>query len=100
MARWLSPPGLPRFYLLEESHGVATATTHPVLRYVRHLAGSHLAALPDAELLERFAARRDESAFTALVRRHGPLVLAACRRMLNDRHAAEDALQATFLVLA
>src|SRR5262249_28091211 len=76
------------------------ASTRSILCYVRHLAMSHLAALPDAELLERFAAWRDETAFTVLVQRHGPLVLAACRRLLNDRHAAEDALQATFLVLA
>src|SRR5215211_3578823 len=54
----------------------------------------------DARLLERFAARKDEDAFAALVERHGPMVLAVCRRVLHDAHAAEDAFQATFLVLA
>jgi RNA polymerase sigma factor (sigma-70 family) len=51
-------------------------------------------------LLHRFAARRDEQAFAALVDRHGPMVLAVCRRVLRDSHEAEDACQATFLVLA
>src|SRR5262249_57162330 len=56
-------------------------------------------ALPDEELLRRFAQMRDESAFAVLVRRHGPMVLAACRRQLRCDDA-EDAFQATFLVLA
>src|SRR5262249_4377508 len=50
--------------------------------------------------LRRFAGRREEDAFAALVGRHGPMVLHACRRLLGDRPAAEDAFQATFLVLA
>lgn len=54
----------------------------------------------DRELLQRFTADRDEAAFAALVRRHGPLVRAAGRRVLNDAHAADDICQATFLVLA
>jgi RNA polymerase sigma factor (sigma-70 family) len=71
---------------------------------LRHLSG--LAPLlasdpaPDAELLERFISRCDEAAFTVLVARHGPMVLRLCRRVLGNSHDAEDAFQATFLVLA
>ncbi len=62
-----------------------------------------VAAMTDAMLLERFAARRDaagEAAFAALVARHGPMVRRLCRRWLVDPHDADDAFQATFLVLS
>ena len=65
--------------------------------------GSSVAGLTDRQLLERFTARRDagaEVAFAALVTRHGPMVLGICRQILGDRHHAEDAFQAVFLVLA
>ena len=62
-----------------------------------------LAGLTDGQLLEQFARGRGEAAeaaFTALVERHGPMVLGVCRAVLGDRHDAEDTCQATFLVLA
>src|SRR5262249_38076663 len=53
----------------------------------------------DADLLRQFVARRDESAFATLLERHGPMVLGVCRQVLGA-HDAEDAFQATFLILA
>src|SRR6516164_3551756 len=58
-----------------------------------------LAGLTDGQLLERFTAHHDETAFEALLLRHGPMVLGVCRRVLRDGPDAEDAFQATFLVL-
>jgi RNA polymerase sigma factor (sigma-70 family) len=65
--------------------------------------GGAVGGLSDGELLGRFLDDRDESgeaAFEALVHRHGPLVFGVCRRTLRDPHQAEDAFQATFLLLA
>jgi RNA polymerase sigma factor (sigma-70 family) len=65
--------------------------------------GGTVAGLTDGHLLERFASHRGaeaELAFTALVTRHGPLVFGVCQSMLRNRHDAEDAFQATFVVLA
>jgi HlyD family secretion protein len=60
-------------------------------------------SLSDSQLLDSFVGRSDDfaqAAFTALVDRHGPLVLRVCARVTGDQHAAEDAFQATFLILA
>jgi RNA polymerase sigma factor (sigma-70 family) len=62
-----------------------------------------LPEVSDGQLLARFVADRDELAeiaFAALVRRHGPMVLRVCEQVVGDRHTAEDAFQATFLILA
>jgi RNA polymerase sigma factor (sigma-70 family) len=59
-----------------------------------------LSPCSDRELLKRFADAGDEAAFATLLDRHGPMLLALCRRLLADAHLAEDVLQATFLVLA
>src|SRR5690242_13726925 len=58
-----------------------------------------VAGLSDGQLLERYLARRDESAFAALVMRHGPMVLGVCHAVLRGAPEAEDAFQATFLIL-
>jgi RNA polymerase sigma factor (sigma-70 family) len=74
--------------------------THELLQHLHRLAvESSTAEVTDAELVEGFARRHDEVAFAALVRRHGPMVLGVCRRLLASSHDAEDAFQATFLVL-
>jgi RNA polymerase sigma factor (sigma-70 family) len=71
-----------------------------VLRHLRRLAGpGEKPDLTDGELLRHFLARHEEAAFGILVQRHGPLVLGVCRRILRDPDLADDAFQATFLVL-
>jgi len=77
--------------------------TSPMTKVVAHLRKTALlqeyARSTDEYLLEAFLAHRDEAAFEALVRRYGSMVLGICRRVLRRRHDAEDAFQATFLVL-
>ncbi len=71
------------------------------LRQLRHqLAAPERREDSDEQLLHAFTSRRDDNAFAALVHRHGPMVLRVCRRLLGQEQDAEDAFQATFLVLA
>jgi RNA polymerase sigma factor (sigma-70 family) len=73
--------------------------THRLRLVVRQLHAT-VEAQSDAQLLTEFVTARDEAAFAALVRRHGPMVLGVCRRILDHTQDAEDVFQATFLVLA
>src|SRR5262245_46123506 len=76
-------------------------TAGTILHHLRDLVEPETTrALTDAQLLGRFATSREESAFAALVRRHGGLVWRVCRHLLRREQDAEDAFQATFLVLA
>ena len=78
----------------------AKRTSTGIAHLVRALRTQGGADQTDGQLLSQFLARRDEAAFVALVRRHGPMVLGVCRRVLGNAADAEDAFQATFLVLA
>ena len=79
---------------------MVSAPLPTVLRHLRRLVRPDAAGGPtDAQLLERFVGAGDEAAFELLVWRHGPMVLSVCRRLLRQAEDAEDAFQATFLVL-
>jgi RNA polymerase sigma factor (sigma-70 family) len=71
-----------------------------LLRHIRRLATAGNHDQPDSDLVRRFLVERDEAAFAALVQRHGGMVLGVCRGVLQHAQDAEDAFQATFLVLA
>jgi RNA polymerase sigma factor (sigma-70 family) len=78
---------------------MAKRPANSVLQYIRRIAATDAAdATADRQLLERFTRHQDEGAFETLVQRHGPLVWGVCRRILSDRHDAEDAFQVTLLV--
>src|SRR5262249_32937063 len=80
---------------------MATAPMETVIRHLRRAVLSRgEGPRSDGELLTAFIDHRDESAFEDLVRRHGAMVLGVCRRVVGHHHDAEDAFQATFLVLA
>lgn len=80
---------------------MANAALGGILWHLRRAAvHSDVVCRSDGELLDRFRTNRDETAFAALVRRHGPMVFGVCRRQLRNEADAEDAFQAVFLVLA
>lgn len=79
---------------------MADGPLRSLIDYLRQLSGVREDPPPDGLLLERFVLTRDETAFAALVQRHGPLVWGVCRRLLRNEQDVEDAFQATFLVLA
>ena len=80
---------------------MTTTQAGVVLQHIRKLAGANASGhLGDRQLLERFTTGREEGAFEALMKRHGSMVYGVCRRVLGNAHDAEDAFQATFLVLA
>ena len=75
---------------------LGTGVVHQLERLFGH---GTVTGLTEGQLLDRFASRRDESAFESLMERHGPMVLGVCRQFLRDPNDVEDAFQATFLVL-
>ncbi len=80
---------------------MSKTTVDPILQMIRRIAEDHrMKCLPDQELLCRIAGGPDDAAFSVLVRRHGPMVLDVCRNVAGNGADAEDAFQATFLILA
>src|SRR5262249_9773979 len=79
---------------------MAVSSTGRFLEQLRTtLCASDEEAMPDSQLLHRFIALGDESAFATIIRRHGSMVMGVCRRLVPEPHDAEDAFQATFLIL-
>src|SRR5262249_36484268 len=100
-------PGLRRNYVGGKpfppngTRTMARAESSPILQLIRRVTCDQRAQhLSDHDLLQRFGRQRDEAAFHALLLRHGPMVLDVCRGVLANEADAEDAFQATFLILA
>jgi DNA-directed RNA polymerase specialized sigma24 family protein len=84
-----------------EDRVMAKALSSPILHLIRRVVkDERVRQLPDHRLLQQFCDQRDEAAFAALLYRHGPMALAVCRSVLGNEADAEDAFQATFLILA
>ena len=79
---------------------MASSPGQSVIRHLRRAALGESDDRSDSQLLKAFIARRDESAFAVLLRRHGPMVLGVCRRVIGHHADAEDAFQAVFVLLA
>jgi RNA polymerase sigma factor (sigma-70 family) len=80
---------------------MATRQMNTVIQQIRRAAFARdRSDMTDGQLLEAFIARKDDETFAALLRRHGPMVMGVCYRVLRNHHDAEDSFQATFLVLA
>jgi RNA polymerase sigma factor (sigma-70 family) len=78
---------------------MAARQLNEFMRHLRRVLDRHDAGgITDGELVKRYVQQRDETAFEALLRRHGPMVFGVCRRVLHNQHDAEDAFQATFLI--
>ncbi|HEV3438135.1 MAG TPA: sigma-70 family RNA polymerase sigma factor [Gemmata sp.] len=79
---------------------MATKLLSAAVQHIHNMVTDPSQSKDDGQLLAAFLANNDQVAFTTIIRRHGPMVLGICQRFLNDYHAAEDAFQATFILLA
>jgi len=85
---------------VKESKGMPSVYRGSVIDSLQRLFDTGtVTALSDMQLVERFSTASDESAFEAILQRHGPMVLQVCQRVLDDPHDVDDAFQATFLIL-
>ena len=102
---WNNPAGSSQYRgeATDEDFGgkeMAAGQLNKIIQQLRTtLVRRNAAGETDADLLQRYLQQRDETAFEVLLRRHGPMVLGVCRRVLGNEHDADDAFQATFLVL-